>query len=1001
MPINSPCYPTMKPVSVMNKVSVLVLYLLIFTSNSFAVNNEKPVNYKPSMTSIENKSIKITFYSKTGKFDVLDKTKKVMVFKNAMFRFDDYVSSDPNLNFTCRKEDKALKITGAYKDGVKLFLTIELSDTSTAAVFTPAIENGSKNTITVKDLRAISDASLYPKMKLNNVQLLDGNGGAEITHVRNEPFCNSRNNLLFTATAGNQRVSFTIGGLSYEYFEKFASVNSLITRKVVLKNEMKQQRQRMLTYLNLSEGNPNVKEEGLSLALEQGKPYTLQTTSISELNQVAYHEKEVIVGVEGLSSSKDYTIGFSWIDEFDKRVQSVFVADAANPDKKYPLLLSYKLPTALEQDTAEQWLYNIPAAALRSGRIKLFFQKVNKVPNAVLSEVWINEGRINAGGVVTHVRSGEARKLVANLYALDPVGKRLNPGESFTAENDKFYVDIITEDPFESLEKYAFALKEQQKINIRHYTFPTVCLWYASHDGYGGEAAAVNDSKGAVDEMTRIAKSGFLKYSTASVRLVPDSYLPNNEQGWWDDAHWQKYGSGGGTEHVEYNVKVEGGHYKPPYETTVKWANAVTKQGGIPLFYFQTGVRSQDYAETFPEHMLFNEANYEARNYWPNPNKGTYDFTDPGFIKHMRNVYSNLRKSGIQGLMFDYPITGWADYGGFEDKTKTTAWAYRNIFKLAHEGLNGDSSLVHERNLERGSEITLGTVASQRVWGDTDGMTPEMMTRCGLRWYKNRVVLSYDTDSKNLAKFRKISRDKLQQVLTIVYVTTGRLLVGNSFGLLSKEDIYDLSRVFPFHETLQSARPVDAFVNFYPSVYDFKVNEKWHQVTLYNTDEGKEKDFKVNLSASNVEGGLKLNPSKEYYAYDFWNRNLIGKLSGRAELNQTLRKDEARMISIHEVQKHPQFISTNRHIMQGYLDLEDVKWDESASELSGTAKVNGSEPFKIIVAGNGFKPEKTISNSKGVKVNVLPSGFPEIYELEINSSVNQSVDWRISFSKNT
>ena len=347
--------------------------------------------------------------------------------------------------------------------------------------------------------------------------------------------------------------------------------------------------------------------------------------------------------------------------------------------------------------------------------------------------------------------------------------------------------------------------------------------------------------------------------------------------------------------------------------------------------------------------------------------------------------------------MFDYPITGWAYYGGFEDTSKTTAWAYRNIFKLAHDGLLGNNTLIHERNLTRGSDITLGTIASQRVWGDTDGMTPEMLTRCGLRWYKNRVVVSYDTDAKNLIKFRKISRDKLRQVLTMVYVSTGRFLVGNSFSLLSKEDIYDMSRVFPFHETLQSARPIDAFQNFYPTIYDFKVNDTWHLLTLYNADDEKEKSFKIDLSMDNIDGGLDLDSSKTYYAYDFWNENFIGKLAGNAFLIQTLRKDEARMISLHEVVDHPQFLATDRHIMQGYFDLENVMWNASEKELTGIAKVISNEPFEIIIAGNGFEPLESSITDNDVKIALVNKTNTGIYEVRISGTETRTVNWKIRF----
>ena len=132
--------------------------------------------------------------------------------------------------------------------------------------------------------------------------------------------------------------------------------------------------------------------------------------------------------------------------------------------------------------------------------------------------------------------------------------------------------------------------------------------------------------------------------------------------------------------------------------------------------------------------------------------------------------------------MYDYPeVTAYAFEGGFEDKYKTTAWAYRNMFRLAYDGLGKDCYL-DERNLLRGSDITLGLVASQRVWADTDGITPEMVTRCGLRWYKNRVVVNYDMDSKDPSDALPLQhQDGNRSLLTMCYVTSGRFLLGTQF----------------------------------------------------------------------------------------------------------------------------------------------------------------------------------------------------------------------------
>ena len=42
-------------------------------------------------------------------------------------------------------------------------------------------------------------------------------------------------------------------------------------------------------------------------------------------------------------------------------------------------------------------------------------------------------------------------------------------------------------------------------------------------------------------------------------------------------------------------------------------------------------------------------------------------------------------------------------------------------------------SYIDERMIGRGSDLSLGLIASQRVWGDNDLFMPEMVTRCGLQ----------------------------------------------------------------------------------------------------------------------------------------------------------------------------------------------------------------------------------------------------------------------------
>ena len=604
------------------------------------------------------------------------------------------------------------------------------------------------------------------------------------------------------------------------------------------------------------------------------------------------------------------------------------------------------------------------------------------------------------------------KNLQLKLFSEDPVGKLID-GNTDCVLNERFYLCFNNADPFTALEKYAETLKTAQQIRLNHYDFPTECLWYASFYNKDKNRRKFNDSKGAVEEMDNAIASGITRYTRTAIRLVPDAYGKNNQQGWWDDQHWGMYGDA---------MSTEGPHYIEPYLTTESWAQAIQKRGGIPITYFQSGRRSEDYAQQHPEHMLFNDSyrvinmpeqfthrvhlgnGYDAgyfNHWWTDKMLWSYDFTDPGFIAHMQEVYKNLRKAGIKGIMYDYPeVTSFAYEGGFEDKYKTTAWAYRNMFKLAYDGLGADCYL-DERNLLRGSDVTLGLVASQRVWADTDGITPEMVTRCGLRWYKNRVVVNYDMDSKDLSDaLPKYKNDGRRSLLTMCYVTSGRFLLGQSFGQLSKEQLYDLSRTFPYHTTAQSARPLDAFKPgvVYPRVYDFAVDSTWHQLTFYNPNLDMAKPHlnvvEVSLSASLNEGGMALDPSSSYYVYDFWNDCFIGTLKGTDLLRQTLREGEARMMSVHKVESHPQFISTNRHIMQGYLDMKQCRWNAAEKRLEGISSVVGDDPYKVVIALNGMK-YKSCSAKKGrALARILDDG---LLELTLQTSENRDVEWNVRF----
>ncbi len=185
-------------------------------------------------------------------------------------------------------------------------------------------------------------------------------------------------------------------------------------------------------------------------------------------------------------------------------------------------------------------------------------------------------------------------------------------------------------------------------------------------------------------------------------------------------------------------------------------------------------------------------------------------------------------------------------------------------------------------------DATAGIVDMQRVWWDASHFEPEMASRMGLRWYKNRVVFSYYPDSKSLYN-RKTKKplpvDDRITMLTQVGLLSGRLELATSFGSMTDEMKHDITRLYPVLQEPKSFRPVDMLLcDKHPGVYVYDIDPKWSQVILCN-NENTEQFVSPPFSGVQYEtGSLGMKADKKYYVYDFWNNALIGKFSGQDKL---------------------------------------------------------------------------------------------------------------------
>jgi hypothetical protein len=329
------------------------------------------------------------------------------------------------------------------------------------------------------------------------------------------------------------------------------------------------------------------------------------------------------------------------------------------------------------------------------------------------------------------------------------------------------------------------------------------------------------------------------------------------------------------------------------------------------------------------------------------------------------------------------------------------------MFELCREGL-GPKAYIHERNLGEYEtprlDVTAGIIDLQRVWGDSSHFEPEMASRMGLRWYKNRSVFGYYPDGKS---FKGMDTDARRTMLSLVGLVSGRLELGTSFGRMTPEEQHDLTRLYPVLRGTQSFRPVDMLLpgRKDPSVYVYEVTPDWSQLILCN-NEDKAQTLTVPLSGDQADtGSLGLDPEATYYLYDFWNDEFLGEVTGSESISRPLKAQQALTYSIHRKLDRPQVLSTNRHIMQGMLDLDELKWEEGVNPdhqdiltgtYSGTAKVVGGEPFVISIANNDYSLLDATASTGQAGITNTDVG---ITLLTLTSDSNAEVKWVVNCLK--
>ncbi len=343
------------------------------------------------------------------------------------------------------------------------------------------------------------------------------------------------------------------------------------------------------------------------------------------------------------------------------------------------------------------------------------------------------------------------------------------------------------------------------------------------------------------------------------------------------------------------------------------------------------------------------------------------DMTNPKSREYLRYIVQTITDWGYEYFKMDGLYTGFGVPHLYystayltqnskprdDDFGKTTRFnpmmtpveAYKKGFQIIRDTAGDDIFFLGCCMIQnqRSFGPTFGCVDAMRVGPDNGPsmnklqLGPNFVTRS---YFLNKRVWHNDPDP---VYFRAELPDKSVKCLATWVALSGSLVAGSDDYTNLPDDRLDIfKRMMPIHNS-KECRPLDYVKRNISHEWLLQDNSSGIERRIlghYNWDMEKIQTIETKLSA------LGLDEDKEYVGFDYWNNEFIPPFT--KTISSTLSPHSCRDIAIYPAKKHPQIISTSRHITQGIIDIKSEKWDWG--KLTAICDVVKNDPYEIRIA---------------------------------------------------
>lgn len=318
------------------------------------------------------------------------------------------------------------------------------------------------------------------------------------------------------------------------------------------------------------------------------------------------------------------------------------------------------------------------------------------------------------------------------------------------------------------------------------------------------------------------------------------------------------------------------------------------------------------------------------------PKRYCLDITHPQAAQWLHDLVDTIVNDwGYELIKIDFVAWSILAAERYHDPTLSAAEVYRKGMEIMRRAA-GDKCHI----LECGpGAVTTGLIDSMRIEADVNygfhatawetyfTHPASSATAAARRYYFHNRTWVNDADHLCMDLLTHV---QCEAAATLIAMSGGNMISGDRLMQLDASRLEILRKITP--ALGKAAAPVDLFDHDMPSAFALDVQKPFGRWTLFAV-------FNASLTEIATRrfplARLGLDPAKTYLAFDFWKQQLAGEVRG--DLEVTVQPGSVTLLSLHPRSGRPQVVSTDRHVSQGALEIEDLEWDEGTKTLSGTS----------------------------------------------------------------